>query len=148
MSLELKIKSKHLSVEAKIIRFEENKLRKQLDWLRDHQQSRDLVHQKFMSLKNHRKWDVRNENRATFIARAFIAGKPYSSVELKRKPDYDYKFYQFILPRVVAMVEKYDNRNIPMINYQDPFLGSVKRIKDPEQMGLLKKEILNWINVG
>ena len=30
MSVELKIKSKHLSLEAKVIRFEENKIKKQI----------------------------------------------------------------------------------------------------------------------
>jgi hypothetical protein len=39
MSIELKIKSKHLSVEAKIIRFEEHKLTKQIKWLKEHQQT-------------------------------------------------------------------------------------------------------------
>ncbi len=35
MSIELKVKSKHLSVEAQIIRFEENKLRKQIKWIKE-----------------------------------------------------------------------------------------------------------------
>ena len=38
MSVELKIKSKHLSEEARIIRFEERKFRKQVDWLKGRQQ--------------------------------------------------------------------------------------------------------------
>jgi len=32
MSIELKIKSKHLSLEAKVIKFEEAKLKKQIRW--------------------------------------------------------------------------------------------------------------------
>ena len=37
MSIELKIKSKHLGEEARVIRHEEQKLKKQAAWLRDKQ---------------------------------------------------------------------------------------------------------------
>ncbi len=83
MSVELKIKSKHLSEEARIIRFEERKFRKQVDWLKTHQQTYDKEHATMMSLKQHRRWDVRNENRATFLARTYLAGKDYKTVEHK-----------------------------------------------------------------
>ena len=105
MCVELKIKSKHLSAEAKIIRFEEEKLR---------QKDRTT----FFSLRWHRKWDVRNENRATFLARAFLAGKTYKSVE--RKVHDLPLLYIYILPRVLVMANKY---------------GSVK---------LTKQDILDW----
>lgn len=107
MSLELKIKSKHLSVEAKIIRFEEHKLAKTIDWLRNHNQDDAKPWAQKMSLAQHRKWDVRNENRATFLARAYIAGTPYASVEAKRKPEKECIFVGSVLPRVAAMVAKY-----------------------------------------
>lgn len=92
MSIELKIKSKHLSEEAKIIRFEERKLKAKNK-------------PAFWSLRQHRTWDVRNENRATFLARAFLAGKAYNSVE--HKVHSMYKLEYIIAPRVVAMVNKY-----------------------------------------
>ena len=95
MSIELKIKSKHLSVEAKIIRFEEHKLTKQIKWLKEHQQTYETQFWKRHSLNQHRKVDVRNENRATFLARAFIAGKPYSSVEQKRNPPHNGRIFIF-----------------------------------------------------
>lgn len=107
MSIELKIKSKHLSEEAKIIRFEEHKLRKQSKWLREHQQDDISVHRDFLNLKKHRRWDVRNENRATFLARAFLDGKPYVTVEQKRKPENEYTFLYFVIPRVLTMINKY-----------------------------------------
>lgn len=115
MSIELKIKSKHLSEEARIIRFEEKKLLKQLRYnIEKHKESgmnsefrvhSDPSYQKYESISSHRKRDVRNENRATFLARAFLAGVPYEKVENKRKDDYTFCYY--ILPRLKSMVAKY-----------------------------------------
>ena len=116
MSIELKIKSKHLSEEARIIRFEEQKLRRQVLWLRERQQNEDKEHNKYIELKEHRRWDVRNENRATFIARAYLAGKPYSSAELKRKSENEFTFNAYIIPRVVSMVNRYGPKNIEVTN--------------------------------
>ena len=120
MSIELKIKSKHLSEEAKIIRFEERKLLKQYQWSLDEYHKaghndmyprwNDKAFMSFCSLYVHRKWDVRNENRATYLARAYIAGIPYKSVEQKRNPDNEHRFQKFVLPRVFAMVVKYSPR--------------------------------------
>ena len=107
MSIELKIKSKHLSEEARIIRFEEHKLKKQSKWLREHQKDDRSVHKDFLNLKKHRRWDVRNENRATFLARAFLDNKPYVTVEQKRKPENEYTFLYFVIPRVLTMINKY-----------------------------------------
>jgi hypothetical protein len=117
MSIELKIKSKHLSEEARIIRFEERKLFKQYQWAkRKHYETgsndeysyyHDKAYGKYCSLNRHRRWDVRNENRATFLARAYIAGVTYNTIEHKRKPDREHLFQTQILPRVFAMVVKY-----------------------------------------
>lgn len=124
MSVELKIKSKHLSVEAQIIRFEERKLYKQYIWsLQNYHKTgnndmyprwNDEAFMKYCSLSTHRKWDVRNENRATFLARAYIEGKPYASTEAKRKPENEYRFNTNILPRVVSMVAKYGKSKVPL----------------------------------
>ena len=120
MSVELKIKSKHLGEEARIIRFEERKQMKQYQWGMNkwaaagnngmYPRWDDKAFHTYCSLNLHRKWDVRNENRATFLARAYIAGKPYKSVEQKRKPENEFKFQAHILPRVLAMVVKYGPR--------------------------------------
>jgi hypothetical protein len=118
MSIELKIKSKHLSEEARIIRFEEKKFLKGYRW--DINQHKSAGHndplkpydstnyRKFASLQHHRKWDVRNENRATFLARAYLAGVPYTKVEQKRKDEFH--FLHYILPRICSMVVKYGPR--------------------------------------
>ena len=112
MSIELKIKSKHLGLEAKVIKFEEAKLKKQLRWMRKHQESIQKLEWKLASITEHRKWNVRNENRSTFLARALIAGVPYKAVEHKVKDNVKLKVY--VLPRVLSMVQKYHNRKLEM----------------------------------
>ena len=108
MSIELKIKSKHLALEAGVIRFEENKLKKQIRWYSDRKSPNGKLIDELNSISQHRKWDVRNENRATFLARAYIAGKPYKIVEAYVKDSSVLTCY--IVPRVVAMVQRYHNR--------------------------------------
>lgn len=120
MSIELKIKSKHLSEEARIIRFEEQKQLKQFQWAkRKHYEAGnnkeyhywdDKAWKTWHSLNSHRRYDVRNENRATFLARAYIAGVPYNTVEHKRNLENEHIFQNQILPRVFAMVVKYGKR--------------------------------------
>ena len=121
MSVELKVKSKHLSEEARIIRFEERKQLKQYQWgLKQwhaagnndmYPRWDDKAFSDYYSLKHHRTWDVRNENRATFLARAYIAGVPYASVEQRRKPEKESDFQIVILPRVWTMIAKYGKQD-------------------------------------
>ena len=114
MCIELKIKAKHLALEPAIIRHEEKKLKHQIKHHRsDDQTSAISLTWKLHSLTNHRKMEVRNESRATHLARTYLAGKPYARAELKRNDDCF--FNQYIVPRVVAMVTKYgtgDQRKI------------------------------------
>lgn len=117
MSIELKIKSKHLAEEAKIIRFEERKLLKQVAYKRNkhketgsndvYNTSEDSNFSKYKSLSNHRRFDVRNENRATFLARAYLADKPYNTIEQSRREDREYNFQTYVVPRIIDMVMKY-----------------------------------------
>jgi len=115
MSIELKIKSKHLGLEAKVIRHEERKLKKQLRWMANRQALPPEFEHKYYSIHNHRVWNVRNENRATFLARAYLAGKSYRSVEHKRKDDS--VFFWYILPRVFEMVNKYGPKEDRIFKY-------------------------------
>lgn len=112
MSIQLKIKSKHLGLEAKVIKFEEAKLKKQIRWYCDRQSPNDKLVWQLNDITNHRKWDVRNENRATFLARAFIAGVPYKTVEHKVKDRAI--LTQYIAPRVLSMVKKYKSYKLEM----------------------------------
>ena len=112
MSIELKIKSKHLGLEAKVIKFEEAKLKKQIRWHSKAQSANKKLEWKLNSITEHRKWNVRNENRSTFLARAFIAGVPYKTVEHKCKDVH--KREQYIAPRVLSMVKKYHSYKLEM----------------------------------
>lgn len=110
MCIELKIKSKHLALEPAIIKHEEAKLKRRINHHRsDDKTSTITLGWKLDSLVRHRKMDVRNESRATHLARTYLAGKPYAHAELKRNDDNFYQLY--IVPRVVAMVTKYGNRD-------------------------------------
>jgi len=102
MCIELKIKAKHLALEPKIIKHEERKLKGQIKYTNGTDIS--LIW-KLNSLTSHRKWNVRNEARATELARAYLAGKPYSYVEKTRKNEVMFQLY--IVPRIVSMVTKY-----------------------------------------
>lgn len=155
MSIELKIKSKHLSEEARIIRFEECKLLKQ--WRYDIKQYASEGHNdtlrpysskaylSYESLKNHRTCDVRNENRATYLARAYIAGIPYTCVEQRRKPEKEYRFQNYTINRVASMVSKYGDKKIPKETWQGSFTHR-KLIKNPQYLQLIE-DIRQWSNL-
>lgn len=116
MCIELKIKSKHLALEPSIIRCEERKLKKRMKHNRDGEVSYwDLSRQRD-NLILHRRWNVRNESRATELARAYLAGKPYSHVEKKRNDEV--LFQMKIVPRIVAMVTKYGNKEQRSVDRQ------------------------------
>jgi len=120
MSIELKIKSKHLAEESRIIRFEEKKLKSQVRYqIQEHYKTGSnepfkiylsKEDSKRTSLHMHRIFDVRREARATLLARAFIEGKSYQQVEGKRKEEKEWEFQCVVMPRVVKMVQKYHDR--------------------------------------
>ena len=152
MSVELKIKSKHLSEEARIIRFEERKLFKQYQWALNNYRAagnndmyprwNDKAFMSYASLNHHRRWGVRNENRATFLARAYIAGVTYNTVEHKRKPENEHVFQTQILQRVFAMVVKYGKREDGDWEWEKSNQGgryiATKQLKD---------KIIAWANI-
>lgn len=100
MSIELRVKNKHLALEAKVIKFEEAR------------QKRYGNTEAVQSLCQHRKLNVRNENRATSLARAYIAGRPYKTVEQSRHKSREVNFWNWVFPRVVTMVQKYHDRKV------------------------------------
>jgi hypothetical protein len=117
MSVELKIKAKHLATEPAIIRKEEQKILKQIKWLKQQHQIQQAnmfddmfypYHRKWWNLQHHRKTVVRNESRATHLARAYLAGIPYEKVE--KKIHDDTVLCAIILPRVYNMVAKYQDK--------------------------------------
>ena len=131
MSIKLKIKSKHLALEAGVIRFEEQKLKRQIEWLKTHQQDEAKVRAMWESLNSHRRFEVRNEARATYLARAYIEGRKYETVEIERKDNGT--FYSYIMPRVVSMVIRYK-------------LGKIEKFMKPDDVKAVRDEVKAWCN--
>ena len=153
MSIELKIKAKHLALEPAIIRKEEQKLKKQFQWFKQKHQITDVslwviydkhpelykLHSKRYSLENHRKTVVRNASRATHLARAYIAGMPYSRVEKKCKDET--VLNAIILPEVFRMVAKYGNKPIHKVWNREKNMMTYKEAEEKE----LKEAIKKWL---
>lgn len=132
MSIELKIKSKHLGLEAKVIKFEEQKLKRQIRWQSTNGSIDSKTENLYYSVHNHRVWDVRNENRATFLARALIAGKKYSDVE--KKCIDKTKLIVYIKPRIVSMILRYrDNAS----KFNSSYTEATKKVE---------AEVTNWLD--
>ena len=147
MSVELKIKSKHLALEPAIIRKEERKLQKRMKWYAQYHQLQapiedktyDALFLKRNSLASHRTWDVRNEARATYLARAYIKGIPYRSVE--NKSQFNDTLKRIVLPRVFDMVAKYGKPKI-----RKHWIDGKYDYK-PDQKELLMSEIKLWFGI-
>ena len=133
MSIKLKIKSKHLALEAGVIRFEEQKLKRQIEWLKQHQknETETSIMGTWNSLNSHRRFEVRNEARATYLARAYIEGRKYETVEIERKDNGT--FYSYIMPRVVSMVIRYK-------------LGKIEKFMKPDDVKAVRDEVKAWCN--
>lgn len=131
MSIKLKIKSKHLALEAGVIRFEELKLKRQIEWLKTHQKDEATFRSEWESLNSHRRFDVRNEARATYLARGYIEGRKYNTIEHEIK-DLG-TFNSYILPRVVSMVIKYKLRKI-------------EKYMKPDDVKSVREEVKTWCN--
>ena len=131
MSIKLKIKSKHLALEAGVIRFEEQKLKRQIEWLKTHQKDEASFRSEWESLNSHRRFEVRNEARATYLARAYIEGRKYKTIEHEIK-DLG-TFNSYILPRVVSMVVKYKLRKI-------------EKFMKPDDVKAVRDEVKVWCN--
>ena len=131
MSIKLKIKSKHLALEAGVIRFEELKLKRQIEWLKTHQKDEATFRSEWESLNSHRRFDVRNEARATYLARGYIEGRKYNTIEHEIK-DLG-TFNSYILPRVVSMVIKYK-------------LGKIENYMTYDNIKAVREEIKAWCN--
>jgi hypothetical protein len=133
MSVQLKIKQKHLALEPAVIKTEERKILSRIRGIKNNASyianSEKLIYElefTFNNLVNHRRWDVRNESRATHLARAYIVGKEYKSVEIKRHEQGEYAFRSDIIPRIVKMVTKYGK---------------------PDQRKVTKEQILEWAKI-
>lgn len=113
MSIELKIKAKHLALEPAIIKHEIKKLGKQISWIERNTNEKDIwsLVCKQGNLQSHLDFDVKLEARATHLIRAMIAGTSYSRVENTKSMEYGkgYKYFA-IRQRMVRMYKKYISR--------------------------------------
>ncbi len=148
MSIELKIKSKHLALEPAIIRKEEYRILKQIAWTKKKYQVNDVygdvlypLYSKYFSLSNHRKCDVRNEARATHLTRAFLRGLPYKCVESKV---HDLVILRVVIaPRIVSMVAKYSDRPLKKMWDRE----KKKMVYDQEELNTLTLIIKKWLDL-
>lgn len=136
----LKIKAKHLAAEARIIHAEE------VQW-----SGPDKLY-----FKHHRKWDVRNEARATQLTIAMLRGVPYHVIEHKcydlHKRDYH------ITKRMASMALKYGNQEFQSLipePSQDLYKQKTQkwgdwrernRIRSEFRQAELRKIIQEWFN--
>lgn len=155
MSIELKIKAKHLALEPAIIRKEERKLKKQFDWFKQKHQITDVsfwtiydkhpelykLHSKRYSLEHHRKTVVRNASRATHLARAYIAGMPYDRVEKKREDELLFK--HVIIPEVFRMVAKYSAKPLQKKYNRETKITDYDAVEKENLMNAINK----WCNL-
>jgi len=153
VSIELKIKSKHLALEPAIIRKEEQKLNKQIKHYKMHHQistddetwSYSKNHPdlyslclKRNSLISHRRWNVRNEARATYLARAYIKGVPYRVVESNTKE----KLRVSVMESLIRMVMKY-GKTYYRPDYEKTPTGGRNLLKTAECKA--EEDIIKWI---
>jgi hypothetical protein len=111
----MKVRIKELAQEAKFIRLEENKIKKEKEYLK--QKFPDAIEglhysdlcSDFWKLKSHRKVNVGEAARAAQLAYGFLRGIPYSEIESKRKPEKEYRFKSDIVPEVKRLVNKFGN---------------------------------------
>ena len=105
----LKVKAKSLAEEAKIIKKEEERIKA----MPLHKRREYGLEDTLIGLTLHRKWDVRNEARATHLVRAYIAGKKCSSVENSASiinsynPNAIWQYGSKIVNRITTMIQKY-----------------------------------------
>lgn len=152
MSVYLKIKSKHLALEPAIIRKEEDKVKKQINhykmyhqlsadgkfsYYKEHPELSDLW-VRYGSLVSHRRWEVRNEARATYLARAYIKNMPYRVVEANLKENLP----DPVMSSLIRMVMKYGPvRYYPDYTRED---GKTKIAKTAEEKA--KQDVVAWLN--
>ena len=117
--INLKIQSMAHDAKAKIIRQQEvraiKKLRKNIQKYKEagHESEyrywEDKNYRYFADISFYRKGTLRNVARATFLARAYLQGIPYSIIEKKRKDDH--VFIRDVLPHVMDTIRDYDIKN-------------------------------------
>lgn len=110
MSVELKIKAKHLAVEARIIRHQENKAKRWAKALTRRGEDNSRAREQIESMCNHRRGKLRRSARMTHLARAFMNNRPYKQVE---QPKFENRLLEWDYILIGALVAKYAPRSEP-----------------------------------
>lgn len=106
MNERLKVHSNTVADFSRHLRREARKVKKKWENARDRNLDSQFSHfEKFQELANARKSDVKRESRAIYLARAFLDGRTYKSVENKRSDDN--LFYNYVLYDVKDIIESY-----------------------------------------
>jgi len=100
MSYQLKIKFLSLAAEARVIKAQEKRTLAQMRKRRAKQKPVGKLEFQWSSMRDHRRFEVRVEARATHLARAFLKGMPYRKVEKEGSSHVRTR-------RIAAMVRKY-----------------------------------------
>lgn len=108
----MKVRIKELAQEAKFIRFEENKTKKQMVYMYEKLEGKPNMDYSYLcydwyDLRSHRKVEVREAARAAQLAYGFLREIPYSEIESKRKPEKEYNFNQRIKPEIKRLAKKF-----------------------------------------
>ena len=160
MSIELKIKAKHLALEPAIIRKEERRL---LERIKRHKQYHQItaesadslepeVAARYLFLKGkreslylHRIQDVRDESRATHLARAFIKGTPYKRVENKTNYRFAYNSWNIsrVMSRMIDMISKYGSKEDHVPKLWNRELN--RHMYVTEDFNRLKAKVTAWL---
>jgi len=114
MSYQLRIKAISLALEAQAIRKDERKALVRRDRAKTEKRRTKLYNQ-YADLRMHRVIDVRNEARATNIARGFLRGLRYDQIETLPKGTNRYDSYLLSndgpnWDRVLRLIEKYGDK--------------------------------------
>lgn len=108
----LKIKHTSLAAESVIIKREEQKSLMRARRLRSKQKDDTESMSIFVDLRDHRKRIVAFETRAANLARAYLTGKAYETVETRPKDngfDATWYYQSQLIKRVAELVAKYEN---------------------------------------
>ena len=134
--MNLKNESKRLTEESRTLRKETKALKEKAKYLRERQQKDSDILAAIDYAVHKRRDIIRPKSRATFLARAFLDGKPYSGIEQARKKEKEDTFIYSVIPDMRDIVLKCsDNESYREYGHNDRLLPSRE----------LKESVSEWL---